>query len=83
MCLLNNIDTGAAQLCNANPEMNCFSTDPRAQLFRAHQENVSSLEMFMELMTSNNYETDPLSLGDPCNVCPTLPVTSVDMLANC
>ena len=60
--------SGAGALCKANPSLNCYSTDPRSTLFRAHQEEVTSLETFQTLMASNKYQTDPLSLGDPCKV---------------
>jgi len=44
-----------------------YSMCPRAQIFRRDQGKVANFTDFVELMRSNNYLTDPLSLGNPCN----------------
>jgi hypothetical protein len=60
--------SGASDLCDANPSLNCYSTDPRARIFRARQGNVTSISALQDLMLYNDFERDPLSLNDPCNV---------------
>ncbi|KAL0223545.1 hypothetical protein P9112_002935 [Eukaryota sp. TZLM1-RC] len=40
---------------------------PRARIFARDAPKVSNYLMFKELMRSNNFETDPLSLGSPKN----------------
>jgi hypothetical protein len=44
-----------------------YTTYPRAEIFRRDQGQVQSEANTQTLMTQNNYTTDPLSQGDPCN----------------
>jgi len=44
-----------------------YESNPRANIFRRDQGNVVTLENMQDIMRSNNYQTDPFSLGDPCN----------------
>jgi hypothetical protein len=59
--------TGQYELCLEDPN-NCYANDPRAVIFREHQANVRSVDDLKWLMTLNDYETEPASKGDPCNV---------------
>jgi hypothetical protein len=59
--------TGQYELCLEDPN-NCYANDPRAVIFREHQANVRSVGDLKWLMTLNDYETEPASKGDPCNV---------------
>jgi len=44
-----------------------YTMCPRGQIFHRDQGKVSNWTDFVNLMRSNNWKTDPLSLGDPCN----------------
>lgn len=44
-----------------------YNQCPRANIFRRDHSNVINLESMQTIMTYNQYQTDPLSLGDPCN----------------
>jgi hypothetical protein len=44
-----------------------YEACPRANIFRRDQDKVTSFQSFQDLMRYNEYQTDPLSLGDPCN----------------
>jgi hypothetical protein len=44
-----------------------YSMCPRAQIFRRDQGNITNFEEYVNVMRSNNWATDPLSLGNPCN----------------
>jgi len=44
-----------------------LTTDPRARIFRRDAHGVTDLPSLRDLMTSNRYQTDPISAGDPCN----------------
>ena len=44
-----------------------YANDTRARIFRRDQGAVADLRGMGALMTSNNYQHDPLSGGDPCN----------------
>eukprot|EP01123_Difflugia_compressa_P008893 TRINITY_DN2800_c0_g1_i1.p1 TRINITY_DN2800_c0_g1~~TRINITY_DN2800_c0_g1_i1.p1 ORF type:complete len:510 (-),score=103.39 TRINITY_DN2800_c0_g1_i1:59-1417(-) len=44
---------------------NTHSMAPRAQLFRRDEGSVVDFESLKKLMRSNNYNTDPISIGDP------------------
>lgn len=61
--------TGQYQLCQKD-STNCYDTDPRAQIFRANHHRVENVTDLKHLMTYNDYQNDPYSRGDPCNVSP-------------
>jgi len=44
-----------------------YTMCPRAQIFARDQGKVQNFTDFVNLMRSNNWQTDPLSLGTPCN----------------
>lgn len=44
-----------------------YESCPRANIFRRDQGNVATLLDMQNIMRYNEYQTDPLSLGDPCN----------------
>eukprot|EP00047_Mylnosiga_fluctuans_P010788 m.17929 g.17929 ORF g.17929 m.17929 type:complete len:518 (-) comp3290_c0_seq1:566-2119(-) len=44
-----------------------YANDTRAQIFRRDQGAVQTLDDMCTLMNSNNYKTDPLADGNPCN----------------
>lgn len=44
-----------------------LTEDPRARIFRRDGPGVRSQWELRQLMISNNYETDPISAGHPCN----------------
>lgn len=46
-------------------EMNDYQRCVRAQIFRRDQTNVFDMPAFMNIMQYNNYETDPISQGNP------------------
>jgi hypothetical protein len=47
------------------PDMNDYQTCVRANIFRRDQTTVHDLNSMQHIMQYNNYETDPLSKGDP------------------
>eukprot|EP00931_Biecheleriopsis_adriatica_P081218 TRINITY_DN54552_c0_g1_i1.p1 TRINITY_DN54552_c0_g1~~TRINITY_DN54552_c0_g1_i1.p1 ORF type:complete len:617 (-),score=89.13 TRINITY_DN54552_c0_g1_i1:165-1748(-) len=49
------------------PTPSIYSTVPRAKIFRTQQLEVNDLEDFKKLMRYNDWQRDPLSLGDACN----------------
>ena len=59
--------SGNADMCTEN-SLTCYSTDPRANLFRKHQSSVRTLGDMQRLMGLNEFASDPLSLNDSCNV---------------
>ncbi|KJE93997.1 mannose-6-phosphate protein p76 [Capsaspora owczarzaki ATCC 30864] len=44
-----------------------YTENPRATIFRRDHNNVVDLESMQTIMRYNEYQTDPLSLGDPAN----------------
>jgi len=44
-----------------------YSDCPRANIFRRDQGKVNTLQDMQNIMRYNEYQTDPLSLGDSCN----------------
>jgi hypothetical protein len=44
-----------------------YEACPRANIFRRDQSKVQTLQDMQNIMRYNEYQTDPLSLGDPCN----------------
>lgn len=42
-------------------------TDPRANIFRLNGPAVHNISALQALMTSNDYKTDPIAKGNPCN----------------
>lgn len=57
---------GYKKLCMANKKY-CYDSDPRANLFRQYQNQVSSLEGGQWILSYNNWEVDAASLNDSCN----------------
>ena len=57
--------TGQTALCIKN-SLQCYSTDPRAQIFHELQKNVSSVSDLRLVMQYNHWQTDPLSMKDSC-----------------
>ena len=59
--------SGNADMCTEN-SLTCYSTDPRANLFRKHQSSIKTLGDMQRIMGLNEFASDPLSLNDSCNV---------------
>eukprot|EP00928_Gymnodinium_smaydae_P033273 TRINITY_DN23875_c0_g2_i2.p1 TRINITY_DN23875_c0_g2~~TRINITY_DN23875_c0_g2_i2.p1 ORF type:complete len:585 (+),score=99.11 TRINITY_DN23875_c0_g2_i2:92-1846(+) len=49
------------------PEPDSHPTAPRARIFQQRQSAVASVEDFKRVLRYNDFENDPLSLGDACN----------------
>lgn len=60
------VESGNAAECARNTD-SCFVSDPRANIFRAHQSGVHSIDDLKLLLGYNQFQIDPLSKGDPCN----------------
>jgi hypothetical protein len=54
-----------AQLCAQNSE-SCYNTDPRAEIFKRDQGKIMGLKDMQWMMGYNNFQNDPLSLGNAC-----------------
>jgi hypothetical protein len=57
--------TGQTALCIKN-SLECYTTDPRAQIFHELQKNLSTLSDFRTVMQYNHWQTDPLSMKNSC-----------------
>ncbi len=57
--------SGQTALCIKN-SLECYSTDPRAQIFHVLQKNLSTLSDFRTVMQYNHWQTDPLSMKNSC-----------------
>ncbi|CAE7583234.1 plbA, partial [Symbiodinium sp. KB8] len=60
-------DTRIFRLSGYNRTGFNFTEDPRARIFRRDGPGVRSQWDLRQLMISNNYKTDPISAGHPCN----------------
>lgn len=58
--------SGQTDLC-ASDDMFCYDTDPRGQIFAAHQANIQTAEDFEKMLGYNHYETDPISQNNSCH----------------
>jgi hypothetical protein len=58
--------SGYERLCTKNSD-NCYDHVPRANLFRANQASIQDVSGGKAVMQYNDFQNDPLSLGDPCN----------------
>jgi len=59
--------SGYPAMYEQNGNSMSYTKCPRAQIFARDQGKVNNFEDFVNLMRSNNWQNDPLSLGSPCN----------------
>jgi len=59
--------SGYPQMVKQYGDSFSYQNCPRAKIFRRNETQVFSIEDMKSLMRYNNYENDPLSLGDPGN----------------
>lgn len=65
---VNVLVSGFEELLKKNPAaevMMSYEHCVRANIFRRDQTNVTSIESMKRMMRYNNYQVDPLSLGNP------------------
>ena len=58
--------TGYQLFCNKD-SANCYENVSRANIFRANQAAIEDVSGGLSIMQYNNFQTDPLSSGDPCD----------------
>lgn len=65
------IESGNKAACDAGSVSgnygNCYDSCPRANIFRSRYDSVLSLSDMQNMINYNDWQTDPNSLGDPCN----------------
>jgi len=58
--------TGYNHFCYKN-SVNCYDNVSRANIFRANQDAIQGVSGGLHIMQYNDFQSDPLSSGDPCN----------------
>ena len=59
--------SGNAAACRFSDPSYCYESCARANIFRARQGDVDSIEKFKYLIQYNDWQNDPLSEGSPTN----------------
>jgi hypothetical protein len=58
--------SGNTNLCEINNNF-CHDGDPRSKIFKKLANNITDISTLKYVMGYNKFQSDPLSLGNPCN----------------